>query len=173
MLDGQVRTPGKEETMKFGKFFLMMTAAGICAVPAVADEHASEEAAEKVCIKSDLVRNFDALDDQHVFIQERSRNYYLLTMRNRCAGLRHAQVIALSDTTSRICSGGFGELYFRESGIGRLNCRIDTIEPVENKDEAHAIVDERAAYKKELEKQKKAEKKMQKEMKKAQEAVEE
>ena len=138
---------------------------------ALADEHASDEAteesSEKICISSNLVRNFDGLDDQHVFVEERSKNYYLLTMRQRCSGLRNAQAIGLKDTTSRICSGGFGEIVFRERGIGPNRCRIEKIERVENKDDARAIVAEREQWKKDKREMEKAEKKKQKEMKKA------
>ena len=109
---------------------------------ALADEHAPEESEEKVCISSNLVRNFDGLTDQHVFVEERSKQYYLLTMRHRCTGLRNAQAIGLKDATSRICSGGFGEVVLRERGIGPNRCRIEMIERVENKDEARAIIDE-------------------------------
>jgi len=149
---------------------MKLLAAGLIVVMfsafSMADE-ANTEKTEKICINSGLVRNFDALSDQHVFIEERGRQGYLLTMRNRCHGLRYSQVIAFKDTTSRICSSGFGEIIYRDSGIGRMNCRIETIEPVENKDEARAIIDEREQFEKEIEKQNKAEKKKQKELEKA------
>ena len=144
--------------------------------PAVADEHEQEEAAdpeEKVCINTNLVKNFDALTDDHVYVEERARQGYLLTMKNRCHGLRFSQVIAFKDTTSRICSNGFGEILYNDRSIGRLQCRIGTIEPVENKDEARAIIDERLQFEEEMEKQKKAEKKKKKEMKKAAKEAEE
>ena len=134
---------------------------------ALADDHEEAPVEEKICISSNLVRSFDGLDDQHVFVEERSKDYYLLTMRQRCAGLRNAQAIGLKDATSRICNGGFGEVVFRERGIGPNRCRIDKIERVENKDEARAIVAEREQWKKDKREMEKAEKKKQKEMKKA------
>ena len=155
--------------MKFGKLFLTMVVPGILAVPALADEHVDDFADEKVCINSNLVRNFDGLDDQHVFVEERSKNYYLLTMRLRCNGLRHAEAIGFKDATSRICSSGFGEVVFRERGIGPTSCRIATIERVENKDDARAIIAERKQWEKDKKEMEKAEKKKQKEMKKAME----
>ena len=144
----------------------------------LADEHATDEAVdqadEKICIRSNVVRNFDGLSDNHVFVEESSKKYFLLTTRNRCTGLRHAQAIAFKDTTNRICSGGFGEVVFRERGIGPTTCRIEKIERVENKDEARAIIDERAQWQKEQKERKKAEKKKKKEMEKAaKEAVQE
>ena len=146
----------------------------VFSVSVQADEHAAEEAGDKVCINSNLVRNFSGLTDQHVFVEERSKQYYLLTMRHRCTGLRHAQTIGFKDTTSRICSGGFGDVVFRERGIGPNRCRIDMIERVENKDEARAIIAEREKWKKEQREKEKAEKKKQKEKNKAaKEAAEE
>lgn len=156
------------------RVFLLSAAVGVFAAPALADDHTEDTGEEKVCINSNLVRNFDGLDDQHVFVEERSKQYYLLTMRHRCSGLRHAQAIGLKDATNRICSGRFGEVVFRERGIGPNTCRIETIERVENKDEARAIIAEREQYKKDEEAHKKAEKKKQKEMEKAaKEAAEE
>ena len=155
--------------------FIPVTLILLGSAPALADEHASDETAEetgeKVCINSNLVRNFDGLDDEHVFVEQSGKDYFLLTMRRRCMGLRSAQAIALNDTTSRICSGGFGEVIFRESGVGRMTCRIDTIERVENKDDARAIVAERKQWKKDQKEMEKAEKKKKKEMKKATESV--
>ncbi len=140
---------------------------GLFAAPALADEHGAENAEEKICIQSNRIRNFDGLDDQHVFVEQRTKEYFLLTMRYRCTGLRNAQAIGLKDVTSRICSGGFGEIVYRERGIGPNRCRIETIERVENKDEARAIIAEREQYKKDQEAHRKAEKKKKKEMEKA------
>ena len=153
--------------MKIRILVASAVAGGLIATSAHADGHEDIAADEKVCISSNLVRNFDGLDDRHVFVEERTKNYYLLTMRHRCNGLRNANAIGLKDTTSRICSGGFGEVVFRERGIGPNKCRIETIERVENKDEARAIIAEREQWKKEQKEKEKAEKKKKKEMKKA------
>jgi hypothetical protein len=68
-------------------------------------------------------------------------------MRNPCNGLRHAYGIGIEDTKSRICDDGFAEIIYRDSG--RLqHCRIRTVERVENKEEAKAVVAERDADKK-------------------------
>jgi hypothetical protein len=51
--------------------------------------------------------------------------------------------IAIKDSTNRVCSDGFGEIAYRDRmGGGRRleSCRIDTIERVESKDDAKAIV---------------------------------
>lgn len=107
---------------------------------------ADETSEQKICINSNRVRNFDGLSDQHVFIEEGGGNYYLLTMRGRCSGLRNAQVILIKETMSRVCSRGFGEVIYKDFGMGRRSCRIDTIERVENKDEARAMIAEREEH---------------------------
>ena len=157
--------------MKTSNLVIATIVLGMLTTTGVADEHAEDEQPEKVCINSNLIRNFDGLDDEHVFVEQSGKDYFLLTMRRRCTGLRSAQAIALNDTTSRICSGGFGEVIFRESGIGRTTCRIDKIERVENKDDARAIVAERKQWKKDQREMEKAEKKKKKEMQKAKEAA--
>ena len=117
---------------------------------AIADDEAdkSSDAAdeeEKVCINSRQVNSFDALDDEHVLVEESVKDYYLLTMDHRCPGLRHANGIAFKDTTSRICSDGFGDIVFRDMGRMLTRCRIGPIERVADKDEAEALIAERDA----------------------------
>ena len=102
---------------------------------------------DEVCFNRRNVRSFDGLSDEHVFIEERRKEYFLLTMRNRCSGLRYAQAIGIKDTLSRICSNGFGEIIYRDAGRPR-SCRIGTIERVENKDEARALIAERKEFEK-------------------------
>ncbi len=116
-----------------------------------AEQPASEES---VCFNRRTVDSFDALSDQYVFIKERGKNYYLLTMRHRCTGLRHARGIGIKDTVSRICSNTFAEIVYQD--MGRLErCRIGVIERVESKDEAKALVAEREDYEKRMKKEKK------------------
>ena len=115
---------------------------------AIAQEDADEaedkaQAGERACINTRSVRTFDAIDDEHVYVREGSNEHYLLTMQNRCFNLRNSLGIAFKDTTSRICSDGFGEIVYRDrmgSGRGLESCRIDTIERVDSKEDAEAIV---------------------------------
>ena len=128
---------------------------------AVADEHeqaedkGAEEAPveERACFNRRQVRSFDGLSDRHVYIREGVNDYFLLTMRNRCTGLRNARGIGIKDTMSRICSNTFAEIVFND--MGRVQrCRIGTVERVENKDEAEALVAERLDYEKRKKKDK-------------------
>lgn len=111
------------------------------------DEGAEEvPGEERACVNIRAVRTFDAIDDQHIYIREGSDGHFLLTMQHRCFNLRNSLGIGFRDTTGRSCSKGFGEIVYRDrmgGGRGIQSCRIDTIERVESKDDAVAIVDAR------------------------------
>ena len=111
------------------------------------DEKVEDAAAEDkaTCFYSNRVRNFDGLNDDFLFIEVNSNERYLLKTRSICFGLRNARVIAFKDTSRRICSdNNFVEILVRDMGR-TTSCRIDGIEPVESKDQARAIVEERVA----------------------------
>lgn len=113
---------------------------------AMAQEEAAEdtdESSANVCVNSRTIRSFDAFSDEHIFVEESGRKYYLFTMKNRCPGLRFSFAIAIKDTTSRVCSGAFGEVVYKDSGRRSMSCRIDTIEVVESKEAASALVEQR------------------------------
>lgn len=105
------------------------------------DEGAAEE--KKVCINTNMVRSFEAFDDLHVYVRQGSNQHFLLTMRSRCVGLEWAQGIAFKDTTSRICSDGFGEIVFRDRTMGRglQTCHIASIQRVESREAAKELVE--------------------------------
>lgn len=114
----------------------------------------SEEGAETsnqesmTCVNARFIRNFDAITDKHLFVEERSKKYYLITLRTRCFNLQSAHTIAFADSMNIVCSKGFGKILYRDSLSGELeSCHIDTIEKVESKDAAETIVAERTAEK--------------------------
>jgi hypothetical protein len=114
--------------------------------PCVGDDEAAEakEAKdERVCVNSRSIRSFDGLSDKYVFVEERSKTYFLMTMRSQCNGLRDAKGIVIQDTTSRFCSDGFAEIRYSDRGNALRRCRIGKIESVESKDAAKALVAER------------------------------
>lgn len=102
----------------------------------------ADDSNERVCVNVRAIRTFDALTDEYVYVRQGSNKHFLFTMRNRCHNLRNAQGIAIKDTTSRVCSDGFGEIVYRDRMGGRRleSCRIGNIEIVESKDDAKAIV---------------------------------
>ena len=118
---------------------------------AVQSAVASEEAGaltikeSKTCINTRLVRGFDALSDKHLYVEERSNKYFLLTLRSRCFNLESAHAIAFTDPMNFVCSKGFGEVSYRDHLSGRFEtCHIDTIEAVESKAHAEAIIEAKA-----------------------------
>lgn len=125
---------------------LLLSLAIVCPIALAQDteEDTADEAEPRICINRNSVRTFDAISDKYVYIGEGANRHYLLTMRNQCPGLKFAQAIGLRDTTSRICSDGFGEIVYRDSpGAMRMNsCRIGKIERLESRDQAKARVEE-------------------------------
>jgi hypothetical protein len=105
-----------------------------------AAEQADSAETSPVCLSSRDIRNFDALADDFVYVEGGSSNRYLFTMDRGCFGLRNANVIAVSDTTSRLCSNSFGRITYREAGRSLRYCRIRSIERVTDKDSARALV---------------------------------
>ena len=103
----------------------------------------NEELSERVCVYTRNIDGFDALTDKHVFISARRNENFLFTMRHRCTGLRSASGIAVKDTSSRVCSDGFGEIVYRDMGRRLESCGIDTIERVESKDAARELIKQR------------------------------
>ena len=100
---------------------------------------------DNVCFDSHRVRNFDGLNDDFLFIELNSKEMYLLETRSFCFGLRNARVIAFKDTPRRVCSDdNFVEVVVRDMGR-TSSCRISGIEPVDSKDQARTIVEQRVA----------------------------
>lgn len=101
-----------------------------------------EQKEERVCFNSNNVRGYTVLDDRYVYVSERRNKHYLLTMQTRCTNLDGAFGIAISDTTSRVCSRGFGKIIYQDRLSGREveSCRIREIERVDDKEHAKRIV---------------------------------
>ena len=108
-----------------------------------AEEVDSEGAEARVCVSTRLIDGFDALTDEHIFIDARGNDYYLFTMKRRCIGLRSARGIAIKDPMNRVCSKGFAEVIYRDMGRDFQSCMIDTIEKVESKDAARELIKQR------------------------------
>ncbi|HEY8519528.1 MAG TPA: DUF6491 family protein [Gammaproteobacteria bacterium] len=94
---------------------------------------------EEACFNVRDVRSFDALDDEHVYVRVRRNDHYVLTMVPGCIGLRDSFRIAISNDFSRVCSNSFATVTYR--GLtGPETCRIRTVESVEDKEAAQALV---------------------------------
>lgn len=119
--------------------------------PAFADEAVEEaekeQSIEKVCVNKRNINSFDTIDDQHLYIRASGNRHFLFTMWRRCTGLRSAHGIGIKDTMSRVCSGGFGEVVYRDMSRTFQTCRIDTIETVASKEDARGLVEDRKRLK--------------------------
>lgn len=127
---------------------LVALAAILMISPAAFAEDETKAEVERACFNTDRVRNFDGLSDNFLYIEIKSTEMYLLSLRNPCFGLRSAQVIAFKDTLRRICSDdSFVDIVIRD--VSRpMSCRVENIERVESKAEAQAIAADREAARK-------------------------
>lgn len=128
--------------MRSIKAALLAVALAVTAPMAVAQD-ADENAvnSDRICINVRAIRNFDAITDQYVYVREGSNKHYLFTMQRGCHYLSSALSIAITDTTSRVCNDGFGDIVYRDrlSG-GRLeSCRIENIELFSSKEDVEAV----------------------------------
>ena len=94
------------------------------------------------CFYLRTINGFDAIDDEHLWVDGVGDDQFLLTMAFRCNGIRFANAIALADRMGRMCPGSFGRIVYRDAGM-RRECRIDDVQAVSSKDEAKAIVEAR------------------------------
>lgn len=131
--------------------FLCLSATSTFAEEAV-EESVEEEAVERVCVNKRNINSFDSIDDQHLYIKATGNRHYLFTMWARCYGLRNAHGIGIKDTMSRVCSGGFGEVVYRDMSRRFQTCKIDTIEAVSSKEDAKGLVEDRKRAKEEAKK---------------------
>jgi hypothetical protein len=99
--------------------------------------------AEPACFLARDARNFDAFNDQFVYIEGRRGEHYLLTMFGVCSGLRGAVGIGISGGGSRICSNSAAEIVYRAFGRSET-CPIRSVESVDDKVSAQRIVESRS-----------------------------
>ena len=95
---------------------------------------------EPGCFNVRNVRNFSPIDDNHIAVEERRDQWFLLTMDRGCFGLRNAQGIAIDNVMNRVCSNSQARVTFR--GVGRAveSCRVREVESVEDLEAARTIV---------------------------------
>lgn len=93
------------------------------------------------CVRTRAVRAYDALDDQHIWVEENANRQFLLTLYSRCPDISLAQAIAFTNLMT-ICPSNPGSVSFRESSRG-LRCDIRSVERIGSRGEAESIVDDR------------------------------
>lgn len=123
---------------------LILTSLGGCATDTSSeDPYAMDPSVNCVRIRS--VRNWNSIDDEHIWLEVSGSRQYLLTLWARCPGIRFAQVIALSNASSRICPNDFGSVLFDDGGT-TMRCQIGNVELVGSRGEAESIVNDRKAH---------------------------
>lgn len=106
------------------------------------DAHEGLPPSEEACFNSRNARNFDAISDDFIYLEERRGNHFLLTMDGSCFALAGATGIAISNQMSRVCSRDFARVSYR--AIGQVeSCRIRRVERVDSKAAAEQIAESR------------------------------
>ena len=97
---------------------------------------------EEGCFNTRNARNFDALSDRYIYLEERRDNHFLLTMDGSCFSLRGANGIAISNQMSRVCSRDLARVSYR--ALGRVeSCRIRRVESVDSREAAEQLAESR------------------------------
>lgn len=112
-----------------------------CASSDTTGNTASGAPGREECLRARAVRTYDAMDDQHIWVEESASRQFLLTLYSRCPDISTAQAIAFTNMMS-ICPNNPGSVTFRNE-TGGLRCDIRTVERVGSRGEAEAIVDDR------------------------------
>lgn len=98
-----------------------------------------DEGRHRECIYVRSMDSYHVIDDRHLTVSTGPRRMYLLTLRNRCYGLKWARTIVISSRGSWSCSNSLDTIV-----AGKHRCLIDDIERVGSKAEAESLVSDRA-----------------------------
>jgi hypothetical protein len=97
------------------------------------------------CINANQINSIMPLDDQHLFIRVSASQHQLFTVDQPCNGLRLARRVEIADAARRVCSDGTTLIAFSDPTVGNIRCRIRRLDPVADRAEAEALIEERAA----------------------------
>ena len=129
---------------------LRSTAFGLClasvfavASPAFADTDTEKAEDAPTCVRQSQVNGFNVIDRKHLVLHSGASREWLVTLKNRCQGLRHEHKIAVKGTGIG-CLDKFDQIIVNDNGFV-TQCRIDTIEYVEDAKAAKALVEQRLA----------------------------
>lgn len=122
--------------MKAVSLIVAAAALGAIASPAA---RAAQEAPS--CVRVQNISGYSVIDSRHLLLRGGASAFYLVTTRNRCSGMRAGAQIGLSFAASaRVCPS-MNEFIIPDDG---WRCAIDTIEEVDSKAAAEALIAERA-----------------------------
>ena len=122
------------------------------AAPALSQQPADEAAADEPAgegrerIRLVGVNGYNVIDNQHLILDGIGSRYYLVTLQRRCFDLRVGAQIATSfGSTATIYNPRFEYIIASRLSGGSIpqRCRIETIEQVESRDAARALVEAR------------------------------
>ena len=91
------------------------------------------------------VNGYSVIDREHVVLNGGASRHYLVTLRNRCSGLRSGVRIATSFPATTTLHPPYIEYIHVGDGMSPMGCAIQTIEEIESVDAARTLVAERAA----------------------------
>ncbi len=81
------------------------------------DPDAEDYIDETRCLRANLIRTVDVIDDKHVSFRVGRNDYYLVQFEHRCPGLRRGKPVMYEATAGRLCKlDGIRTLY--ETGLG-------------------------------------------------------
>lgn len=103
-------------------------------------EDSDSEGRHRECIYVRSIDSFRVIDDRHLTVSTSPRRRYLVTLRNRCYGLKWSNEIAISSLGSWTCSYSHDTVVTEDR-----RCFIDDVERVESFAAAEQIVADRAA----------------------------
>jgi hypothetical protein len=110
----------------------MLMGAALVAADAAGQQSASQApGAEKVCLQTNRMMNYDIVDERTLVITDRFFKRYTVRMASGCVGLTKAamDVVLQRRGTSLGCFGDGGDtVTFRSPGLGRLSCIVTGVE---------------------------------------------
>jgi len=97
---------------------------------------------QSICLNAWIMRDFQSLSSQHILFRYDSKNYYLMTMKRGCFGLLPSSRL-YPKRSDKVCPNRRDEIEY-EDKLGRVeSCIVDTIDHVESRDAAEALIEER------------------------------
>lgn len=98
----------------------------------------TDDKRHRECIYVPGINTFHVIDDKHLTVSTSPRRIYLVTLWNRCFGLKWSHQIAIKSYSSWTCSHSRDTIITEDS-----RCIIDDIERVESNEAAENIVADR------------------------------
>lgn len=103
------------------------------------EDEPAREGRHRECIYVPGIDTFHVIDDKHLTVSTSPRRVYLVTLWNRCFGLKWSHQIAIKSYSSWTCSHSRDTIITEDS-----RCIIDDVERVASNEAAESIVAERS-----------------------------